>query len=71
MQGIHIPPWRDYVEGMEHTFDSLTESIRAGYDKPSPVAAFLGAIIAKFIIGISIGLGIAIGLAIARAGVGI
>ena len=66
-----MQPWKDYVEGMEHTFDSLTDSIRAGYDKPSPVALFIGAILGKFATGIAIGCGIAVGLAIARAGVGL
>lgn len=68
MRGIQIPPWKDYVEGMEHTFDSLTDSIRAGYEKPSPLAAFIGALFGKFIIGVSMGLGFAVGLAVARAG---
>lgn len=66
-----MPPWKDYVEGMEHTFDSLIAGYRAGYDRPSPVAAFIGALFAKFATGISIGLGIAVGLAVARAGVGL
>lgn len=69
--GIQQRPWNDYVEGMEHTFDNLTDSIRAGYEKPSPIASFIGATIAKFATGLSIGLGIAVGMAIARAGVGI
>lgn len=71
MRGIQIPPWKDYVEGMENTFDSLIAGYRAGYDKPSPIAGFLGALFGKFTMGVSIGLGIAVGMAIARAGVGI
>jgi hypothetical protein len=68
--GIQQRPWNDYVEGMDRTFDNLTDSIRAGYDKPSPLAAFIGAMFGKFAVGIAIGCGIAVGLAIARAGVG-
>jgi hypothetical protein len=71
MRGIQIPPWKDYVEGMENTFDSLTDSIRAGYDKPDRFAGFIGALLGKFTTGVFIGLGIAVGLAIARAGVGL
>lgn len=69
--GIQQRPWNDYVEGMEHTFDSLSAAIRSEYDKPSSVAVFIGALTARFLSGVAIGLGIAAGLAIARASVGL
>jgi hypothetical protein len=69
--GIQQRPWNDYVEGMEHTFDDIAASIRAGYEKPSGIAALIGSLLGKFTAGVAIGLGIAVGLAIARAGVGL
>lgn len=56
---------------MDRTFDDIAASIRAGYEKPSGVAEFVGSLLGKFTAGVAIGLGIAVGMAIARASVGL
>ena len=66
-----MTPWKDYVEGMDRTFDTLTEAVRDDNQAYRTVGTFIGALFGKFAIGVSIGLGIAVGLAIARAGVGL
>jgi hypothetical protein len=70
MRGIQMPPWKDYVEGMEHTFDSLTEALRDG-TKPSRLSLIVLTVAIKTGEGILIGIGLSVGLAIARASVGL